>query len=63
MPTSNWSAYYLQDVYKRQVMNIQPQPVYATHEHVRFEVRDSLDFYILEDSLELEMLPIRWTVC
>ena len=37
------------------VMNIQPQPVYATHEYVRFEVRDSLDYYILEDSLELEM--------
>lgn len=29
------------------VMNIQPQPVYATHEYVRFEVRDSLDYYIL----------------
>ena len=37
------------------VMNIQPQPVYATHEYVRFEVRDSLDYYILEDSLGLEM--------
>lgn len=37
------------------VMNIQPRPVYATHEYVRFEVRDSLDYYILEDSLGLEM--------
>lgn len=35
--------------------NIPPRPIRATHEYVRFEVRDSLDYYILEDSLGLEL--------
>lgn len=35
--------------------NISPRPISATHEYVRFEVRDSLDYYILDDSLGLEL--------
>lgn len=35
--------------------NISPRPIRATHEYVRFEVRDSLDYYILDDSLGLEL--------
>lgn len=34
---------------------VQPRPVYATHEYVRFLPADSIQLYILEDSLELEL--------
>ena len=37
------------------VLNIQPRPIYATHEYVRFQAKDSVDYYILEDSLKLEI--------
>ena len=29
------------------VLNIQPRPIYATHEYVRFQAKDSVDYYIL----------------
>ena len=33
------------------VYGTQPKPIYATHDYVRFLPKDSLDMYILEDSL------------
>lgn len=34
---------------------VRPQPVNPSHEYVRFQAKDSLDYYILEDSLNLEV--------
>ena len=35
------------------VYGTQPKPIYATHDYVRFLPKDSLDMYILEDSLRV----------
>ena len=38
------------------VYGTQPKPIYATHDYVRFLPKDSLDMYILEDSLGLLLI-------
>ncbi len=38
------------------VYGTQPKPIYATHDYVRFLPKDSLDMYVLEDSLGLLLI-------
>lgn len=38
------------------VYGTQPKPIYATHDYVRFLPKDSLDMYVLEDSLGLFLI-------